>query len=200
MLAFALAVFLLIITPGPGVLSTAGVGAGFGARTGAAYIAGLCLGNNLVGLAVATGLAASLLAAPSWRLAFMGLSTAYLLWLALRIALAGARTSFSAATRAPRWWDGLLLQFVNPKAYAVNTVFFSSFAFLPDAFVLETAVKFLVINCIWLPLHFLWLYLGITLHSLALRPLQQRAVNVAMALCLAAVSGLSAFSVLAAHG
>ncbi|MCH1465812.1 MAG: LysE family translocator, partial [Alphaproteobacteria bacterium] len=30
MLTFALAVFLLIATPGPGVLSTAGVGSAFG--------------------------------------------------------------------------------------------------------------------------------------------------------------------------
>ena len=29
MLSFAIAVFLLIVTPGPGVLSTAGVGLGF---------------------------------------------------------------------------------------------------------------------------------------------------------------------------
>ncbi len=32
MLIFAAAVFFLIITPGPGVLSTAGVGSAFGAR------------------------------------------------------------------------------------------------------------------------------------------------------------------------
>ncbi|MEC8551875.1 MAG: LysE family translocator, partial [Pseudomonadota bacterium] len=32
MLTFAAAVFLLIVTPGPGVLSTAGVGAAFGWR------------------------------------------------------------------------------------------------------------------------------------------------------------------------
>ena len=50
MIAFGLAVFLLIITPGPGVLSTAGVGAAFGWHQGLFYIAGLCLGTNLGGL------------------------------------------------------------------------------------------------------------------------------------------------------
>ena len=38
MLTFAAAVFLLIITPGPGVLSTAGVGAAFGWRKGLFYL------------------------------------------------------------------------------------------------------------------------------------------------------------------
>ena len=45
MISFGLAVFLLIITPGPGVLSTAGVGAAFGWHRGLFYIAGLCLGT-----------------------------------------------------------------------------------------------------------------------------------------------------------
>ena len=62
MLTFALAVFFLIITPGPGVLSVAGVGASFGSKPGARYIAGLFIGTNLVGLAVVSGLAAILLA------------------------------------------------------------------------------------------------------------------------------------------
>ncbi|MGB0853473.1 MAG: LysE family translocator, partial [Pikeienuella sp.] len=35
MLTFAAAVFFLLITPGPGVLSLAGVGASFGYRAGA---------------------------------------------------------------------------------------------------------------------------------------------------------------------
>ena len=37
MLTFAAAVFFLIVTPGPGVLSTAGVGSGYGYRPGLEY-------------------------------------------------------------------------------------------------------------------------------------------------------------------
>ncbi len=58
MLTFALAVFFLIITPGPGVLSVAGVGSAFGSGPGARYIAGLFVGTNLVALAVVSGMAA----------------------------------------------------------------------------------------------------------------------------------------------
>ena len=67
MFAFSLAVFLLIITPGPGVLSTAGVGAAYGWRPGLFYVAGLCAGTNLVSLAVSSGLAAIILAHPLVR-------------------------------------------------------------------------------------------------------------------------------------
>ena len=41
MLAFAVVSFLMFITPGPGVMSLAGVGAAFGGRQGVLYMAGL---------------------------------------------------------------------------------------------------------------------------------------------------------------
>ena len=56
-LVFTFAVFLLLVTPGPGVLSTAGVGSGFGSRAGLIYLIGLFLGTNLVALAGVGGYA-----------------------------------------------------------------------------------------------------------------------------------------------
>jgi len=52
MLTFTLAVFLLIITPGPGVLSLGGVGAAYGWRQGFRYLFGLVLGTLLIGRSV----------------------------------------------------------------------------------------------------------------------------------------------------
>jgi threonine/homoserine/homoserine lactone efflux protein len=190
MLTFALAVFLLIITPGPGVLSTAGVGAAFGWRQGLYYVAGLCAGTNAVALAVISGLAAVILAEPLIRHILIVASAAYLGYLALRIALAGAKIAF-IQTAAPGFMAGLMLQFINPKAYAVNTTFFSSFAFYPDNFVLETGLKLIIMNLIWIPLHLLWLYAGVKINHLDLSPLMQRRINLAMAACLVAVVVLS---------
>ena len=78
MIAFALAVFLLLITPGPGVLSLAGVGAAFGWRQGLSYLSGLFIGNNLVCVAVISGLATVILANPSIRMTLLVVSAAYL--------------------------------------------------------------------------------------------------------------------------
>jgi threonine/homoserine/homoserine lactone efflux protein len=64
MLAFAIVSFLMFLTPGPGVMSLAGVGAAFGWRQGLLYMAGLFTGNVFVSLAVITGLAAIILAEP----------------------------------------------------------------------------------------------------------------------------------------
>ena len=195
MLTFAAAVFLLIITPGPGVLSTAGVGAAHGWRQGLFYVAGLCAGTNLVSFAVISGLAAVILAEPLVRTVLMFASAGYLGYLALRIALAGANIAF-IRTSAPGFPAGLTLQFINPKAYAVNTTLFSGFAFYPNSFAVETGLKLMIVNAIWIPLHLLWLHAGVRLNSLNLSSRTQRLINLVMALCLLGVVILSVWSVL----
>ncbi|SFJ57996.1 LysE family translocator [Jannaschia pohangensis] len=194
MLTFAAAVFFLIVTPGPGVLSTAGVGSAFGLRPGLRYVAGLCIGTNLVALAVITGIAAVIFAHPAIRLVLLAASTGYLLYLAYRIATAGANVAFTAAARPLGLRDGLALQAINPKAYAVNTTLFSGFSFLPDAAVAEAVLKLLIMNAIWVPIHIGWLLAGIWLHRLALAPEVQRRINIAMAASLLAVVALALFS------
>jgi threonine/homoserine/homoserine lactone efflux protein len=191
MLTFALAVFFLIITPGPGVLSVAGVGSGYGAGPGFRYIAGLCVGTNLVALAVVSGMAAVVLANAHIRTVLLLASVSYLVYLAYRIAFAGARIAFKEVARAPGLWDGIALQAVNPKAYAVNTTLFTGFAFLPGSLGSETVIKFVIMNAIWLPIHFAWLYVGISLHRLNLAPRVQRRVNIAMALSMLCVVALA---------
>ncbi|MGB2123072.1 MAG: LysE family translocator, partial [Candidatus Puniceispirillaceae bacterium] len=99
-------------------------------------------------------------------------------------------------TTAPGFVAGLTLQFINPKAYAVNTTLFSGFAFYPESFAVETGLKLVIVNMIWIPLHLLWLYAGVRLNSLNLAPRTQRAINLIMALCLIGVVILSVWSVL----
>jgi threonine/homoserine/homoserine lactone efflux protein len=191
MITFAFAVFFLIITPGPGVLSVAGVGSAFGSGPGTRYIAGLFVGTNLVGGAVVSGMAAVILAIPEIRTVLVVASTGYLLYLAAKIAFAGSTVAFKEAPDAPGFWSGVVLQTVNPKAYVVNTALFTGFAFLPENLMLETATKFLIINLIWVPIHFAWLYAGVSLHRLNLAPRTQRRINIVMALAMLIVVGLA---------
>jgi threonine/homoserine/homoserine lactone efflux protein len=194
MLTFAAAVFFLIVTPGPGVLSLAGVGAAFGYRHGSRYLVGLFLGTNLVCLGVITGLAAAMLADPRIRTLFAVASAAYLCWLAFRIAFAGAKIAFIERTRPPGIRGGILLQVINPKAYAVNTALFSGFAFLAARPAMEMAVKLAILNTLWLGIHVLWLWIGVTLKRLDLPPRQQRAINVVMAASMLVVVALAAIA------
>jgi threonine/homoserine/homoserine lactone efflux protein len=182
MLAFSLAVLFLIITPRPGVMSTAGVGAGYGYRPGLAYVGGLFAGNNLVAVAVVSGFAALLFSVPFlWSFLFAA-SLAYLIYLAAKIAFAGSKLAFIRAE--PGFLGGLALQPINPKAYVVNTALFTGFPFWPENLAVELALKFLVLNLIWLPIHLLWLFAGVTLHRLDLPKEFHFAINIAMAIAM----------------
>ena len=194
MLLFAAAVFGLIITPGPGVLSTAGVGAAYGFRPGAAYIFGLAVGTNISMALVASGLAALAFSIPWLRTALFWASAAYLLYLALKIALAGSKIAFIHAERPPGFLGGMILNMINPKAYVVASTLFSGFNFAPESPGLELAMKFAVYNAIWFPLHFLWLIAGVKLHELNLPHRTQRAINAAMAAAMLAVVAIAAYA------
>lgn len=194
MLIFTFAVFFLFITPGPGVLSAAGVGSAYGYRKGARYLMGLWIGTNLVSLAVISGLAAIMLSNPPMRMFFLFASAGYLLYLAARIAFSGSTIAFSKAPAAPGVLSGILLQIVNPKAYAVNTAFFSGFAFLPASLTAETLIKLAIMNVIWVPIHLGWFSAGVTVHRLDLEPRTQFIINIVMAISMLAVVALTALA------
>ncbi|MBJ3764048.1 LysE family translocator [Maribius pontilimi] len=191
MLTFAAAVFFLIVTPGPGVLSTAGVGSGYGFNAGLRYVTGLFIGTNLVALAVITGVGAIVLSVPVIRTLLMIASVGYLLYLAYRIATAGSRIAFIHAATAPGIGAGILLQAINPKAYAVNTTLFAGFPFAAENFLFETLSKLVIVALIWVPLHLAWLFAGAALHRLDLPERTQRRINYAMAASMVAVVALA---------
>ena len=191
MFLFALAVFLLIITPGPGVLSTAGIGAAFGFRSGVKYIFGLFLGTNLVGLIVLSGLVAIIFSVPYFRMVLLIISSGYILYLAKTIAFAESKISFLRPRRYPGVIQGVIFQLINPKAYVVNITFYSGFAFYPENFLYEVLLKLIISNMIWVPIHFLWLYAGLLLNELALSKKNRENVKLFMACSLIFVVLLS---------
>ena len=195
MIAFGMAVFLLLVTPGPGVLSLASVGAAFGFRAGIGYLSGLFIGNNLVCFSVIFGLATVMLANPVIRTALLIASAVYLGYLAFRIAFAGAKIAFIQVSK-PGLLAGATLQLINPKAYAVHMTLFSGFAFYPSNFLVEVTLKLFIANVIWILLHFFWLHAGVMVNRLELPERTQRVINFIMAVCLLVVVGLSIWSML----
>lgn len=188
MIAFALATFFLMITPGPGVLSIAGVGSRYGFAAGWSYLWGLWAGNFIVGLAVASGLAAVVFSVAYLREVLLVASAIYLVFLAAKIAMSGHELAFIVSLKAPRFFSGVTLQIINPKAYAVNTTLFTGFAFMSDNLLNETVIKFAILNALWIPIHFVWLGAGVVLKRMALAPAVQRGINILMAISMLAVA------------
>ena len=181
MLTFTISVFLLVLTPGPAVLSLAGIGAAFSYRTGIRYLVGLVVGYHIVILAVVSGLASIAFAAPWMRSLLLVASAGYLSFLAFSIALAGSQIAFIKPKKKPGLIAGIGLQLVNPKAYAVNTALMSGFSFYNDNLLIEIAIKLLIMNLIWIPLHLCWLFLGIQLNNFTFNSGKQKIINYAIA-------------------
>ena len=196
MLIFVAAAILLIITPGPGVLSLAGVGSAFGFRAGLKYFIGLFFGNNLVGVFVISGVGALVLADPVTRTVLLVLSSIYLIYLASTIALSGSNIGFKGYTHEPDIKSGVLLQIINPKAYVVNSTMYSGFLLFENAYFLEVIIKVLIVNTIWIPVHFLWLYIGVFIKRLDLSRSIQRIINYFMATAMVLVVVLSVIAAL----
>ena len=195
MTAYITAVFLLIVTPGPGVLSMAGIGAAYGVRAATRHLFGLFLGTNFVALAVVSGAGTFFMALPLLRTGLLVVSSLFLLWIAWGVATAGQRLALRSAPN-PGIRTGLLLQFLNPKAYAVNSVIFAGFPLFPDHLLWEFVLKLIIFNAVWLPLHLVWLGAGIWVRSLDLPARVNRAINVIMALSMLIVVALAGMGAL----
>ena len=192
MTSYIIISFLMMVTPGPGVLSLAGVGAGFGWRVGIMYLIGLFLGTNGVALLVVLGFKQFLFEIDGVELTFLFLSLFYLSFLSWRIATSDNKTGFKEISKAPKLYEGIFLQFVNPKAYVVQGHLFVVLSLGISSYNTEIFTKFLIVNSIWIPIHILWLWLGISLKKWSLASNKQVWVNRGMGLALFAVVILSA--------
>jgi threonine/homoserine/homoserine lactone efflux protein len=192
MITYIIISFLMMVTPGPGVLSLAGVGAGFGWKVGMMYLIGLFFGTNGVALLVVLGFKQFLFEIDGVEITFLLLSLSYLSFLSWRIATSDNKTGFKQSLKAPRLYEGIFLQFVNPKAYVVQGHLFVVLSLGMVSYTTEIIVKFIIVNSIWIPIHLLWLWLGISLKKWSLAVNKQVWVNRGMGLALFAVVILSA--------
>ncbi len=193
MLTFITAVFFLIITPGPGVLTVAGNGAAYGFRAGFPYLLGVVGGSLVVMGLVASGLAALVFSVPYVRVVLLGASLCYLLYLAWRIASSGSGIAIIETDKPLGFVNGAALSLINPKGYAVFTTIVGGFNFHPENTAVELAMKFVIFTSISVPIHILWNGLGASLKKLPLGSKGQRAVNIAMAVSMLMVVGLAVY-------
>ena len=195
MVTFALAVFFMIATPGPAVLALAGVGAAFSFKDGLSFLIGLTIGYLLVWALVITGLASVVFSVSYMRAIFLIISSGYLIYLSFKIMMKGSKIAFIRPENLPNLFDGIILQLVNPKAYAFHSILFSGFVIFPNDIILETIWKFIIMNAIWIPLHLVWLFMGASIKKINLDPYIQRKINLVMGLSLFLVAILSFLSI-----
>src|ERR1700733_9623725 len=129
-----LVLFVTIATISPGgatTLATAS-GARFGFVRSTPLLAGIAVGLGALAWAAAAGLAGILLAAPFLQTGMKTIGSAYLLWLALKIARSGAPVTNDGAVLPTTFIGGAGLLLLNPKAWAMALGAAASFAMLAE--------------------------------------------------------------------
>jgi threonine/homoserine/homoserine lactone efflux protein len=192
LVALATFAFVSAVTPGPNNLMLMASGTNFGfVRTGP-HMLGVALGFALMTLVVGLGLGAVFTAVPGAMLALKIASTAYLLYLAWRIAAAAPprldqepADGGAADGRPLSFLQAGAFQWVNPKGWTMALT--AAAVYVPaDDRILGAVVVALVFLMVNVPSVVIWAAAGVQLRRLLHRPLAYRAFNVAAALLLVA--------------
>ena len=186
LLGFVVAGLALIGSPGPATLSLAATGAAFGVRAGRRYLFGLLSGVTLVIAGVAAGIVAAVLAIPHAAGILTVIAAVYLAYLAYRIATAPPIDDKADIADAPGFATGLVLNLVNPKAYAAFIALFSGFDLIPSAPIFSAALKAAILSVMVIPVNIAWLSAGSALRHLFHHPRTSRLINIAFAVLLVA--------------
>jgi len=181
MLTFALAVTLLMLTPGPAVLMIANIGVNFNFRKGMPFVLGVIIGANVVAVSVMLGIATIINTYTLLRLILLTISSIFIFYLAVKILMKNPEEQKTSNFTKINFYDGLILQILNPKNYIVQITLFSGFLIGDDNFILEAVIKLLIANMIWLPMHLVWLILGVRINKMQLSKKILRILNMIMA-------------------
>jgi threonine/homoserine/homoserine lactone efflux protein len=176
-------------SPGPATISLTAAGSAYGVRRSLGYLAGIVAGTVVVLAAVATGITATLLAVPALRSVLIVLSTAYILWLAYRIATAGVGTGPRPGS-APSLAGGVMLGVANPKAWVAIAATFGS-ARLADPATTDAAAKIALLSMVAVLIMTVWLVVGASFAPALRDPRRARVVNLALAAALVAATALA---------
>jgi threonine/homoserine/homoserine lactone efflux protein len=185
---FALALFCMVasVTPGPNNVMLLSSGATFGLRRTVPHVLGISTGCAAMVLVLGFGVGGIAQRLPGLHTVLHIVSTAYLLWLAWRIATSVPNLEGGATSGRPlRVIDAVAFQWVNPKAWAMVLGAVASFA-RPGHFGVDVPTIAAVLMLVGLPCILLWASAGSVLRRFLRQPRILRLFNLSMAALLAA--------------
>lgn len=183
-LALALFAAATVFTPGPNNLMLMASGVNFGLRRSLGHVAGVAYGFPFMILPVGMGVMQVFDLWPVTRPILQAVSVAYVLWLAWKIAHAGAPGTAGTRARPLSFLQAAAFQWVNPKAWSMALGAVTLYAAGRDfAGVATIAATYAVIGT---ASALSWTLLGQSLQRWLSVPARLRLFNRAMALLLIA--------------
>ncbi|MEM6780910.1 MAG: LysE family translocator [Pseudomonadota bacterium] len=187
-LSFLYFMFIAAITPGPNNVMLTASGINFGYKRTIPHMLGIIVGFNVLIMCGALGVGSIYQAFPQIEWILKGLGSAYLLYLAYRIANAGRvglKEQKESAKRPMNFFEAAGFQFVNPKAVVFA---FAAASFLPKEFTLmESLIVMLVCSTIASVISTnVWALFGKMIAKLFRNDRARQIINVILALLLLA--------------
>lgn len=173
-LALSLLAFTTSITPGPNTLMLLASGLRFGLRRSGRHCVGVASGLAVVLLACSAGLGALLARWPWLGTALAAICAVWLLGLAVKLCAAPLHAQAGPAERPLGFVPAVLLQFVNPKVWAMAVSGVSLALHSGLSWPARTALIVLLFSAINLPCMLIWAAAGVRLQHWLAIPARQR--------------------------
>ena len=172
--------FVTSITPGPNNLMLLASGANFGFKRTIPHMLGISLGMAALLLCIIAGLGTLFIQFPMAQTVLKVLGAAYLLWLAWKIAFAPVgelKGRETGEAKPMTWWQALLFQFVNPKAWMMAIGAVSSFTLAGEQYWVSGTVLIMVFAFVNLPSVSVWAGFGVMIQHWLSNSKRQRHFN-----------------------
>lgn len=146
--AFITFIFVMFFTPGPNNIMLMSSGLTYGFRRTLPHMAGVTLGFAFMIASVGVGLGTVFVAYPLLETVLKYAGAAYLVYLAIVIAMSGVPTAEKPARRGPMtFWGAAMFQWVNGKGWVVvigTITAYAAIAHFPWNIVIQTAISLAV--------------------------------------------------------
>ena len=183
--AFVLFAAVMFFTPGPNNIMVMSSGLTYGFRRTLPHILGVVVGFAFMVGAVGVGFGTVFLAFPVLQTILKYVGAAYLIYLAVMIAMAGPPKPGEASRGPLTFWQGAMFQWVNVKGWVaiIGTITaYAAIAKFPVNIVLQVLI-FLLMGMASITT---WTLFGSALRPVLTSPRAVRIFNIAMALLLLA--------------
>jgi threonine/homoserine/homoserine lactone efflux protein len=186
LIAFVMFATVMFFTPGPNNIMLLSSGLTYGFRRTLPHVAGITIGFAFMIGAVGLGLGTIFITYPVLQTILKYAGVAYLIYLAVHIAMSGPATPDQDNARGPMtFWGAAMFQWINVKGWVmvIGTITaYAGIAGFPWNIVIQVMLSLLLgaLSCS------AWAMFGSALRPILTSPRAVRAFNIAMALLLLA--------------
>jgi threonine/homoserine/homoserine lactone efflux protein len=186
LIAFLLFALVMSFTPGPNNIMLLSSGVTYGFRRTLSHVAGITIGFAFMVCAVGLGLGTVFIAYPILQTILKYLGAAYLIYLAVAIALSGPPKTGDDKRGGPMtFWGAAMFQWVNVKGWVIviaNITAYAAIASFPWNIAIQTVVSLVTgaASCVT------WALFGSAMRPVLTSERAVRTFNIVMALLLLA--------------